>query len=64
MLAKYIMNVLDIRSDETVNPPFDEINDTRNGILLFSGLRRGFGDSVISHFCVSVNFVIQLSPCG
>jgi len=54
------MNVLDIRpSDEIVDPPFDGIDDPRNGILLHSAFHRGFGESDVaflrvSHFCDSI----------
>ena len=30
MLAKYMMNVLNIRLEEIVDPPLDGISDTRN----------------------------------
>jgi hypothetical protein len=43
MLAKYMMNVLNIRSEEIVDPPFDGIDDPRNGILLNPAFHRGFG---------------------
>ncbi len=47
------MNVLHIRSEEIVDPPFDGINDTRNGILLNSAFYRGFGESRVAFLRVS-----------
>ena len=54
MLAKYMMNVLNIRpSEEIVDPPFDGINDPRNGILLHPAFHHGFGESHVAFLRVS-----------
>jgi hypothetical protein len=53
MLAKYMMNVLDIRSEEIVDPPFDGIDDPRNGILLNPAFHRGFWESRVAFLRVS-----------
>lgn len=53
MLAKYMMNVVNIRSEEIIDPPFDGINDTRNGISLRSLFHHGFGESHFAFLRVS-----------
>jgi len=53
MLAKYMTDVLNIRSEEIADPPFIGIDDPRNGILLNSAFHRGFGESRVAFLRVS-----------
>jgi len=70
MLAKYMANLINIRSEEIIDPPFDGINDTRNGIILRSLFHRGFGESRfaflrVSYRCdpiVSMGLIVSQTP--
>jgi hypothetical protein len=53
MLAKYMRNFLNIRSEEIVDPPFDGIDDPRNGILLNPAFHHAFGESRVAFLRVS-----------
>jgi hypothetical protein len=50
--AQYINSLADHRN-EALDPPLDDINDPRNGILLTVLLHRPFGDSVVAFLQVS-----------
>lgn len=50
--AQY-MNHLAEHRNEVLNPPLNDINDPRNGILLSVLLHRPFGDSVVAFLKVS-----------
>ena len=57
--AKYMVNLANHRH-EAVDPPLDDINDTRNGILLALQLHLPFGASKVAF--LQVSFLTQLSP--
>ena len=44
---------------EALNPPLNNINDTRNGIALASQLHRPFGTSAVAF--LQVSYLIKLS---
>jgi len=50
--AQYMNNLADHRN-EVLDPPMDDINDPRNGILLAVQLHRPFGASVVAFLQVS-----------
>jgi hypothetical protein len=50
--AKYMINLVNYRN-ERLNPPLDDINDTRNGILLSVLLHHPFGASEVAFLQVS-----------
>jgi hypothetical protein len=45
--TKYLINLANHRH-EIINPPFEDINDTRNGILLHNALHGGLGASEVA----------------
>jgi len=48
---------------EDVDPPLDDINDTRNGILLYTGFHRAFGESRVAFLRVSYYCTLIFSRC-
>jgi hypothetical protein len=56
--AQYMSGVAK-RRNEVVNPPLNDIDDTRNGILLITQLHGPFGDSKVAF--LQVSYFAQLS---
>jgi hypothetical protein len=50
--VKYMVNLSNYRWED-VDPPLDDINDTRNGILLYSAFHRAFAESRVAFLRVS-----------
>jgi len=55
--AKYTINLVN-HKHEAMDPPLDNINDTRNGILLASQLHCPFGTSEVAF--LQVSYLTQL----
>ena len=51
-LFRYMVSLANHRGED-VDPPLDNINDTRNGILLYSAFHRAFGESRVAFLRVS-----------
>ena len=60
--GQYIINLIHHRH-ENLDPPLDNINDTRNGILLNILLHSSFGVSKCAFLQVSYRIQSSLSPC-
>lgn len=56
--SEYISGLADHRN-EVLDPPLDDINDPRNGILLSPVLHRPFGESVVAF--LKISYFTQLS---
>jgi endonuclease IV len=56
--AKYMINLASHRHED-LDPPLDDINDTRNGILLAFQLHASFGASEVAF--LQVSYIAQLS---